>query len=95
QTYIAQTIEYVQIQNEYLYNELSLFAQLSVFKGSVNFLFFKLLCDLDLKSELLKDGILIRSCANYQGLDESYYRVAVRTEAENKKLIQVLENVLS
>ncbi|MGL4372950.1 MAG: threonine-phosphate decarboxylase CobD [Turicibacter sp.] len=95
QTYIAQTIEYVQIQNEYLYNELSLFAQLSVFKGSVNFLFFKLLCDLDLKSELLKDGILIRSCANYPGLDESYYRVAVRTEAENKKLIQVLENVLS
>ena len=35
-----------------------------------------------------RQGILIRDCQNYLGLSEGFYRVAVRTRNENKKLIE-------
>ena len=37
--------------------------------------------------------ILIRQCGNYEGLDETYFRVAVRTEEENRILIEALRAV--
>ena len=49
---------------------------------------------LDLKEELLKKNILIRSCSNYEGLDNSYYRIAVRTHEENIKLVREIRNII-
>ena len=43
---------------------------------------------LDLKELLLEKGVLIRACGNYEGLDERYYRICVRTHEENLELIQ-------
>ena len=40
---------------------------------------------------MLKEGILIRSCANYRGLGPDWYRVAVRRHEENLRLIGALE----
>lgn len=43
----------------------------------------------DLKALLLLErGVLIRACGNYEGLDERYYRICVRTHEENLELIQ-------
>ena len=42
----------------------------------------------DLKELLLERGVLIRACGNYEGLDERYYRICVRTHEENLELIQ-------
>lgn len=42
----------------------------------------------DLKALLLEKGVLIRACGNYEGLDERYYRICVRTHEENLELIQ-------
>ena len=42
----------------------------------------------DLKELLLEKGVLIRACGNYEGLDERYYRICVRTHEENLELIQ-------
>ena len=42
----------------------------------------------DLKALLLERGVLIRACGNYEGLDARYYRICVRTHAENLELIQ-------
>ena len=35
----------------------------------------------------LDAGFLIRDCQNYEGLDSGYYRIAVRTQEENERLI--------
>jgi histidinol-phosphate/aromatic aminotransferase/cobyric acid decarboxylase-like protein len=48
----------------------------------------------ELKSRLLKKRILIRNCSNYQGLDEHFFRVAVRTGEENRRLLAALGEVL-
>lgn len=42
----------------------------------------------DLKDLLLEKGVLIRACGNYEGLDERYYRICVRTHEENLELIR-------
>jgi adenosylcobyric acid synthase len=71
---------------------------LKIFESSANYL----LCCLQNKMTatalaeiLLRDGIAIRVCANYHGLDDSYFRIAVRTSDENQVLIQALERVLT
>ena len=43
--------------------------------------------------EMRARGILIRSCANFAGLDEHWFRVAVRTEAENFVLLHALREL--
>lgn len=91
--YVEKTILYVKNEKEFLFNALSKFEKLSVYKPTVNFIFFKINSKFELKEQLIKEGILIRSCNNYKGLDSSYYRVAVRTREENIKLIEALKKI--
>ena len=92
--YIKKSIEYIEDEKEYLYSALKQIKYLYVFEPSVNFIMFKILTNLDLKGELIKRKILVRSCDNYIGLDNSFYRVAVRTREENNKLIAELKHIL-
>ena len=41
-----------------------------------------------------RKGILIRDCSNYQGLTKGYYRIAVKTEEENRQLIDAIRDVI-
>lgn len=59
-----------------------------VFPGSANFILFR--AEEALFLPLLERGILIRSCADYAGLDEHYYRIAVRRREENRALLRAL-----
>ncbi len=47
-----------------------------------------------LYDRLLEKGILVRRCANYCGLDESYIRIAVRRHEDNEQLLATLEEIL-
>lgn len=43
---------------------------------------------------LLKRRVLIRSCANYPGLDRSYYRICVKLREENEQLVYHIKQAL-
>ena len=43
-----------------------------------------------LYDRLLQQGVLIRSCGNYPGLDSSYYRICVKTQEENDRFLAYL-----
>ncbi|MGE4503847.1 MAG: cobyric acid synthase [Desulfovibrionaceae bacterium] len=68
---------------------------LRVFPSEANFL----LCRTDrlgdsarpLAERLLASRIAIRRCDNFRGLDETYFRVAVRTAEENRRLVEAME----
>ena len=65
---------------------------LSVVPGKANYLLFEGpagLCD-----ALLCRGLLVRHCANYRGLGERWYRIAVRTPEENARLVEGLGEVV-
>lgn len=93
--YIKETIKLNKLSRDYLFKSLIAINDIKVFESKGNYIFFKLLKSIDLRDELLKRGILIRSCANYIGLDETYYRVAVKGHDQNMKLIEVLFEVFN
>ena len=65
----------------------------TVIPGQANYLLFRLPGVANLKEKLLERGVLIRSCANYHGLGPDWYRVCVRGEAENRRLLAALSEV--
>ena len=66
---------------------------LRVIPGTANYLLFQSM-DGTLHDKLRRQGILIRDCGGEDGLSAGWYRVAVRTEEENDRLIQVMREVL-
>ena len=67
---------------------------LEVWPGQANYLLFRATGQYDLKERMAARGILLRSCANYDGLGPDYYRAAVRLPGENERLISTLRAVL-
>ena len=67
----------------------------TVVPGSANYLLFRLPGVTDLKERAAERGILLRSCGNYRGLGQDYYRVAVRCPEENETLLRVLASCIS
>lgn len=65
---------------------------LKVLPGQANYLLFY--CTTPLIQPLRQKGVLLRSCSNYHGLSEHWYRTAVRTHEENVRLIQALNEVI-
>ena len=66
---------------------------LRVLDGSANYLLFQ--APETLGESLRPRGIVLRSCGNYPGLDDSWYRTAVRTAPENQQLLKTLQEVLA
>lgn len=94
--HLEKTRQYVKMQKGTLVEGLRSVKGIKVYPAEANFISFKL-CEgqIDLRAELLKKGIMIRSCANYIGLDSSYYRIAVKTAEENQILLAALKEILS
>jgi len=100
---ILQDTDYQQASMQWLARErpwllaaLKTVPGLTLWEGQANYLFLR--CDapdVALQHALLQQHILIRSCANYPGLDARYYRVAVRSRSENEKLVAALHRVLN
>lgn len=67
------------------------------FPSESNFLLVKLPSDWSgsrLQKALLKRGVLIRSCANFPGLGDTFCRLAVRPPAETDKLLKHLNDLI-
>lgn len=65
---------------------------IQVYGHGANFIFFR--SRKGLGSELKKYGVLIRDCSNFPGLEEGWYRIAVRPRKENEILIQTLKKLV-
>ena len=66
---------------------------ITVFPGDANFILLQ--SDAPLYELLLHEGILIRQCASFNGLDSTYYRIGIKTRAENSCLIKTIKEVLN
>lgn len=93
QGYLEKTHALLAGERSYMRSRLARMG-LKVYGSAANYIFFRLPVPFDLKAGLLKRGILVRSCADYPGLDERYYRVAVKKRKDGQRLLKAIEDCL-
>lgn len=96
QEFLQKTAAYIKKEREVLISELEklngkngFFCR--IYSGAANFLLLYSNCPL--YERLLKQGILIRDCANFKGLGNGYYRIAVRNRQENEQLWKAIGEI--
>ncbi len=96
--YVNRSRTFVTEQRQFFINKLKSISGLSVYPGRANFLLVRIdRPDVDaprLADRLLSEGIAIRVCENFEGLNKRFFRVAVRTEEENTRLLEALKESL-
>ena len=90
--YLARTREVVDAQRERMERALADVGA-RVIPSVANYIMFR--CDTPLYQPLLERGICIRRCETFEGLDGSWYRVAVRAPEENTQFIEAIREVLA
>ena len=91
-----ETLAYVEREREQLFRGLSRFSWLRPYRSTTNYLLVEIVGGMParlLKERLLSHLILIRDCSNFEGLSDYFFRVAVRTGEENRRLLECLEAV--
>jgi threonine-phosphate decarboxylase len=78
-------------------NSLSELDWLYVYPSETNFLLVRIASEsLDsskLSERLMADGIAIRDCSNFVGLNNTFFRIAVKNRPENQKLVEALQKI--
>ncbi len=90
--------EYILKQRAIFFKNLKKIDWLEPYESSANFI----LCEIknnritagELNRYCLeKERMLIRDCSNFRGLDDYFFRVAVKKHGENKRLVHCLTNI--
>lgn len=92
-----RTVELVAGERRWLIEGLGEIPGLRVYPGAANYLLVEITAGPaagELGRMLLERRILIRDSGNFPGLDGSFFRVAVRTRAENERLLQGVRQLL-
>ena len=89
--YVEQVRLLIEEERPYLQAGLQALG-LRVISGKANYLLFR--ATRTLGEEMERRGVVLRGCGNYPGLDDTWYRTAVRTRRENDILLQTLWEVL-
>jgi threonine-phosphate decarboxylase len=95
--YMERTVRLVRQEKQFLFRELNRLQGLQPLPGAANFFLVKItesgLTSGKLTELLGRRGIMVRDCAGFSGLEERYIRLAVKTHAENIKLIHALKSI--
>ena len=98
QEHLRVTRELIKKEKTQLSAELGEIKSFKVYKPDANFFFIDIrksgLTATELSSKLLGQGILIRDCTSFRGLDQYFVRIAVKTHVENERLIEALKRTV-
>ena len=90
--YVKRTVQFINREREYLSAELDAIG-FRVYPSQADYILFRAFPQLG--ELLLRQGILIRYCGDYSGLDSSFFRTAVGTHSENMTLISALRRIVN
>lgn len=93
QGYLERMRRLIQTERRWLSENLARLG-LRVFPSEANYILFRTETEISLRERMEQRGVLIRACGNYRGLDNRYYRIAVRGHGENERLIAALKCAL-
>ncbi|MGV8905169.1 MAG: pyridoxal phosphate-dependent aminotransferase [Acetobacterium sp.] len=90
--YEKKTRDYIAGERRRVYHELKKIDSLKVFESGTDFHLCRLLKGRvkDLQMLLEAQGMNIRTCEDFTGLDETYFRIAIKKEKNNSQLLACL-----
>jgi L-threonine-O-3-phosphate decarboxylase len=90
-SYFERTKRLIEKERLFLATKISNLG-VQVYESNANFLLLRFNWNSrEVKEELLKEGLLIRDCSNFFGLDTRFIRVSVRKRKDNQRLIEALK----
>jgi threonine-phosphate decarboxylase len=96
--YMVKTRGLIAQERAFLFDRLAALPGLTPFPSAVNYLLVKLnhpgATAANLREQMLAHRIAIRDASNFRGLDERFFRIAVRGREENVRLLKALEECL-
>ena len=96
--FIESTKETITKNRTALANDLRKIGGFHVYPSTTNFLLVKIqnrkLTSTMLKDLLAKERILIRDCCTFMGMNDSYFRITVRSAKDNQELVETIKRVL-
>lgn len=96
--YIKKSIEIGIESREYLYENMLKFDKLHVYASKANYILVDVrktgMTSGEFAEELLKRGVIVRDCNSFKGLDEYWIRVSVGTLEEDKRFIEILDDLI-
>lgn len=84
--FAERTRELIAAERGYLVRELTRGLADKLYEGAANYILFR--SGAGLYDRLLKQGIMIRRCGDFEGLSDVYYRIGVRSRSENQMLVK-------
>jgi len=97
-SYIRDTHKLIKAQKKYLEESLKKIRGIKVYPSSANFFLVKIegkkITSSFLREKLIEKGVLIRDCFNFRNLNNKFIRIAVRSQAQNRRFITALKEVL-
>jgi threonine-phosphate decarboxylase len=94
EAFVAESTAKLSHEAQRVFNELSQIEDLTPFMPEANFIFVRIenggVTSQVLQRQLLRKGLAVRDCSTFTGLDERYFRIAVKLPEENDKLIAAL-----
>ena len=98
ENYMVKTRRWIESEKLYIIDKLKMLPGVDFIEPTVNFVLLKFETE-ELANYILNElrnrKILMRSCANFTGLDGRYVRMAIRSRAENDKLINLLGGIIN
>lgn len=94
--YREKTRLWLRQELDFFWRGLNRLPGLTAYRPATNFILCHHVQEVSpLREALAQRGILIRCCQNFRGLDQHYFRVAVRSRPENQRLLSTMRGVLS
>ena len=95
--YISRTRNWIIKEKKSITSRLKTIVDIKFFGPTVNFVLIKFDSEkvaFNVINKLRSHKILVRSCANFRGLDGSYIRMAIRHREDNDRVINLIERSL-
>lgn len=98
QGYIEKSKVWLKNERAFIYEKLGSFEELKIYPSMANFHLLELadrrMNAESLKADMIKKGILIRTCDGFNGLSEFHFRLAVKDRSSNRALLSALYAIL-
>ena len=96
--YVEEVIRFIELERPEFTRRLEEIENIRIVPSQCNFI----LCYLDgdilaveLREKLLQKRIMVRNCATFDGLDDHYFRMSLKSKRENSHCLDMLQSVLS